>query len=294
MNSESAVRNAIQGVIDLHRDRLDLLRAAKEPKVGFVSIQTPEEILLAAGVIPFRITGELEDSSDAGARLNNNYCSYILSCLGEGLDGIYDFADGVVFTNGCDMRKRLCEAWARDIPAIRSYFLDLPGDASDLSKTYFARQLRKLIAMLEQRFGREVDDHALRGAIDTCNRSRAAMQRLDRYLREGRTVLSGEQMIQVVKAASTGLKEPFIARMSVLLGALEVEEQRAPRKRHRVMICGSYFDHKGIIDTIEETGAELVCADISNGVKYFEGNIDPDGDPVAAIASYYLEKHTSA
>ncbi|HEY0281855.1 MAG TPA: 2-hydroxyacyl-CoA dehydratase family protein, partial [Rhizomicrobium sp.] len=55
-----------------------------------------------------------------------------------------------------------------------------------------------------------------------------------------------------------------------------------------------YFNHEGIIDTIEGADADLVCADISNGVKYYEADIDPDGDPVAAIASHYLAQNTSA
>jgi benzoyl-CoA reductase/2-hydroxyglutaryl-CoA dehydratase subunit BcrC/BadD/HgdB len=98
----------------------------------------------------------------------------------------------------------------------------------------------------------------------------------------------------VVKAATTGLKEPLNARLSALLGVLNSTESTAPPSRPRVMICGSYFDHAGVIDTIEQSGADLVCEDISNGVKYFEGSVRTDGDPVAALAEYYLVKNTSA
>ncbi len=294
MNRTDAVHNAIQGVVDLYRNRFALLRAANSPKIGWVSIETPEEIFLAAGVIPFRITGEMEtETTDAAARLSNNYCSYVLSCLSEGLAGVYDFADGVIFADACDMRKRLSEAWARDIPSCKSYFLELPNDASAISREYFALQLRKLIEELEQQYGRHISADALREAIEICNESRTLLQRLYRYKR-GRQVLSGEESIQIVKAAATGLKKDFNANMSVLLDALATAEQPSTRQRHRVMICGSYFDHKGIIDTIEEAGADLVCEDISNGVKYFEGKIDLDAEPVAAIAEYYLEKNTSA
>lgn len=294
MNRDGTVSNAIQGVVDLYRNRFDLLRSADSPKVGWVSIETPEEIFLAAGVIPFRITGEMEtDTTDAGARLSNNYCSYVLSCLSEGLAGVYDFADGLIFADACDMRKRLWEAWMRDIPSCKSYFLELPNDASAISKEYFALQLRKLIEELDHQYACHISAEALCEAIEICNESRTLLQRLYRYKR-GRQVLSGEESIQIVKAAATGLKKDFNANMSVLLDALEKAEQPSTPKRHRVMICGSYFDHKGIIDMIEEAGADLVCEDISNGVKYFEGKIDLDAEPVAAIADYYLEKNTSA
>jgi benzoyl-CoA reductase subunit C len=295
MSKEDAIHNAIQDVLDLYRKRFDLLRTAASPKVGWLSIETPEEIFLATGVIPFRISGEVgTNMTEAGARLSNNYCSYVLSCLSEGLAGVYDFVDGVIFADACDMRKRLWEAWARDIPSCATYFLELPNDASDISKGYFALQLRKLIKALERRYEREISEEALRHSIEICNRSRTLMQRLYQYKKRGRQVLSGEESIEVVKAATVGLKEQFNAKMSVLLEALDGAEQPATRERHRVMICGSYFDQRGIIETIERTGADLVCEDISNGVKYFEGRIDLDSEPVAALADYYLEKNTSA
>lgn len=295
MSRDDAIQEAIRNVIDLDRNRFDLLRADGRPKVGWVSIQTPEEILLAAGAVPFRLTGEAgATTSDAAARLGNNYCSYVLSCLAEGLDGVHDFADGVVFTDACDMRKRLCEAWERDVPSSATHFVELPNDASDLSKEYFAEELRRWIRALERRYGRTISDDDVRRAIALCNASRLLLQRLHEHNKHGRPMLAGSQAIRVVKAATTGLKEQFNARMSVLLEALERADQRATSGRPRVMICGSYFDHEEIIETIEGTGADLVCADISNGIKYFEGQISMTGDPVAAIADHYLEKNTSA
>jgi benzoyl-CoA reductase/2-hydroxyglutaryl-CoA dehydratase subunit BcrC/BadD/HgdB len=295
MSKPGPIHDAVQAVTDLYANRLELLSAAPGPKIGWLSIDTPEEILLAAGAIPFRLTGEDGTCTDeAGARLSNNYCSYVLSCFSEGLAGIYDFTDAIVFADSCDMRKRLWEAWTRDIPSFGTYFLELPSDAADLSKKYFALQLRKLIKWLEQRYGCEISDDTLRQSIALCNRSRELMQRLYEYKKGTRQFLSGEESIQIVKAATTGLKERFNFGMEVLLGTLAAAGETPARKRHRVMICGSYFDHKGIVETIEGTGADLVCEDISNGIKYFEGKIDLEVDPVTAIADYYLEKNTSA
>lgn len=296
MSQEDAIQSALQGVAELHRDRLELLANDPRPKIGWVSVQTPEEILLAAGVVPFRLTGEAgTTTTDAGARLSSSFCSYVLSCFSEGLEGVYGFADGVVFTDACDMRKRLWEAWARDVPSSAAYFLELPNDASDLAKEYFAGELRKWIRALESRYDRRIRDDDLRAAIALCNESRALMQRLYEHKKASPPVVSGSQSLQIVKAAMTGLKEPFNARMSALLQALDGVEPKVPRvKQPRVMLCGSYFDHQEIIDTIEQAGADLACEDVSNGVKYFEGRVDPDTDPVEALADYYLEKNTSA
>jgi benzoyl-CoA reductase/2-hydroxyglutaryl-CoA dehydratase subunit BcrC/BadD/HgdB len=240
------------------------------------------------------MTGESEiDTVDACARLSTNYCSYVLSCLGEGLAGAYDFADAVIFTDSCDMRKRLSEAWARDLKST-AYFLDLPNDASDISKEYFTDRLRKLIQFLEQRYGRAITDDALSNAIEICSASRRLIRRLYEYKKRDTQPLTGLEYIEIVKAATTGLKKRFSEKMTVLLEALETAAPQPGRKRPRVIISGSYFDNAGIVEVIEKAGADLVCEDISNGIKYCEGEIDTDGEPVAAIASFYLERNTSA
>lgn len=294
MNREEKVSCALRSVLDLYRNRIDLLRSADRPKIGYLSIDTPEEILLAAGAVPFRLTGELETSpDDACARLSTNYCSYVLSCLSEALAGVYDFVDTVIFTDSCDMRKRLSEAWTRYVPS-SAYFLELPNDASDISKEYFADRLRRLIEHLECRYKRKIGEEALRESIQVYNQSRRLMQRLYEFKKGRCQVLTGDESIQIVKAATTGLKEHFNEAMSNLLEALETAAPPPSRKRPRVMICGGYFDHAGIVEIIEQAGADLVCEDISNGIKYFEGQIETEAEPVTAIANYYLERNTSA
>ncbi|MBB5046671.1 benzoyl-CoA reductase/2-hydroxyglutaryl-CoA dehydratase subunit BcrC/BadD/HgdB [Rhodopseudomonas rhenobacensis] len=295
MTRPDSIAAAVEDVLELHRDRLALLAGIDRPKIGYLSIQTPEEILLAAGAIPFRLTGEFSTETDgASVHLGSNYCSYVLSCFGEGLAGVYGFADAVVFVDACDMRKRLWETWARTVPGCESWFLELPNDASPLSKSFFAGQLRKLIRRLEQRYGRPIGEGALRDGIARCNRTRELMQRLYDGNKRGSPLLTGQQSIDLVKAATTGLKDEFNDRLAALLDAAASQQPRAGRPRHRVLICGSYFDQPAIVEVIEATGADIVCGDISNGVKYFEGRIDADAEPVAAIADYYLEKHTSA
>ena len=71
MSKTGPIHDAVQAVTDLYVNRLELLRAAAGPKIGWLSIDTPEEILLAAGAVPFRLTGEAGTSTDeAGARLS--------------------------------------------------------------------------------------------------------------------------------------------------------------------------------------------------------------------------------
>jgi benzoyl-CoA reductase/2-hydroxyglutaryl-CoA dehydratase subunit BcrC/BadD/HgdB len=84
--------------------------------------------------------------------------------------------------------------------------------------------------------------------------------------------------------------------MSQLLEQLETSDLDNDNDvdKHRVMVCGSFFDHTHIIELIEQMDAVVVCEDMSNGIKYFEGKVDTQTDPVTALAEYYLEKATCA
>ncbi|MBN2535778.1 MAG: 2-hydroxyacyl-CoA dehydratase [Spirochaetales bacterium] len=289
------MKTLVENITDLYKNRIELLKTKDNPKIGWISIYTPEEIFYAAGLIPFRITGEQGiDLTDASAFLGSNFCSYVLSCLSEGLGGIYPFMEGIVFLDSCDMRKRLYEVWVHNVKPRYSFFLELPKAINQPGREYFRLQIRKLITSIESHFDYKISDVLLQKAIDLCNESRRLLKELYDMRKSDTFFISSTATINIIKACTSGLKEEFNERLKQLLLFIKKQDNNGTKKKHRVMISGSYFDNSGIIDTIEKMGAHVVCEDISNGVKYLEGEIPQDGDPVEAIADYYYEKGSCA
>lgn len=281
-------------VTGLHRKRFALLKEKDSPKIGWLSIYTPEEILYAAGLIPYRITGEARtETSRAGGYMHRNICPYVLSCLEEAIDGVHDFCTGVVMVNACDARRRLYDVWRYFLKTPFVRFLDLPKSSDSSAKAYYAQEFRYLINELEGEFRVKISDDSLREAISLCNETRDLLQRLYAFRKKRSQPISGSQAVRIVKSAMTGLKKEFNRELSELL---EILSRQDPEKdnRHRMMICGSYSDHTEIMDIIEQSEATVVCEDISNGVKYFEGRVSEDGDPVEALGEYYVGKATCA
>ncbi|SHK22902.1 2-hydroxyacyl-CoA dehydratase subunit D [Paramaledivibacter caminithermalis] len=290
------MRDILESIVNMNEDRINSLKRINKPRMGWISIYTPEEILYAAGITTFRITGERGiNTTDANALLSNNYCSYVLSCLSEGIDGVYDFAEGVIFVDACDMRKRLYEAWTRNLKLNYSFFIELPRDINKLSREYYKLQLHNLRKSLETHFDLKISEENLSDAIKTFNKSRKLLQQMYELRKSDFPLISGNDAINIVKASTCGLREEFNEKMDILLKKIEDAQIRTGKlKKHRVMMCGSYFDNSDIIDVIEKTGAILVCEDISNGIKYFEGQINENNEPIDAIADYYLDKATCA
>lgn len=67
--------------------------------VGWICTYVPEEIIHAAGMLPFRVIGGASETSRADAFLYSNNCTFVRNCLEQGLNGNLDFLDGIVACN---------------------------------------------------------------------------------------------------------------------------------------------------------------------------------------------------
>jgi benzoyl-CoA reductase/2-hydroxyglutaryl-CoA dehydratase subunit BcrC/BadD/HgdB len=289
------MKDLLQDVIDINKNKIELLKSTNKSKIGWFSIYTPEEIIYAAGLTPFRITGESRMStSDASALLHPNICSYVLGCLSEGLHNIYDFIDGIIVVDACDARRRLYDVWSHFLKPGFGHFIDLPSHINSLSKDYFRKQIHGLSKAIENHFNCKITGESLNEAISLCNETRRLLNRMYEHRKSGAPRITGSDAINIVKSGMSGFKEEFNEKLARLLSEIESKKRDENGKKHRVMICGSYFDHSNIVDIIEKFGATVVCEDISYGVKYFNGQIHPQADPLDALADYYFERGTCA
>src|SRR5512145_2232702 len=80
--------------------------------VGYSCTFIPEEILHAAGLLPFRLRGIGTTSLSIGdsyfGAVNCSLPKCMLQLAGQ---GSYRFLDGAIITNGCDSMRRLEECW---------------------------------------------------------------------------------------------------------------------------------------------------------------------------------------
>jgi bcr-type benzoyl-CoA reductase subunit C len=289
------IHERLHDVMALHEERRARLMAEPRPKVGWMSISTPEEILHAAGAVPYRITGETRPSFPrASTMMHRNLCPYVLSCFEEVLEGDHDFAAGAVLVNACDTRRRLYDVWKHFDRSRFIHMLDLPKVVTPESTRYFTEQLRHFASAVSEALGSRITDDALRESIALYNQTRALLSELYELRRAGLAAIEGAAIITLLKAAMTGLRLEYNQRLAALLDSLEAERGARQDGRLRILLCGSYFDHTPIAEILEANGARVACEDLSIGVKYFEGHVEEEGDPMEALARYYLGKATCA
>lgn len=278
------------------RQRFERPRNAGRPPIGWLSIHTPEELLYAAGTAPYRMAGDLAAGyPQASAYMHPTMCSYILSCFEETLTGVHDPARGVVLVNACDAEKRLYDA-------LRYYgnrgfleMIDMPRIVNPTTKRYFFHQLQTLKSAVEIHFNRKITDSRLGESIALCNRTRELLRRIAAMKSETPAIMPASKILALVKLSMAGMKQEFNAGLSRLIGRLADAPADSPKPAgNRVLLCGSFFDHPRLLDLIESNGASVVCQDISNGLKYYEGEVGTEEEPVKALADFYLERSSGA
>ena len=262
--------------------------------VGYSCTFIPEEILHAAGVLPFRLRGIGTTSMSIGdsyfGAVNCSLPKCVLQLAGQ---GAYNFLDGAIITNGCDSMRRLEECWRKasedypgTLPDYYEYF-SVPHKSVDYSIEFYKEVLNGMIETLEKHFNVKISEESLRKSIKLYNEGRACLQELD-ALRQGQNVpISGEDAMAVLITAHAIPQEQFIDMLKGLIGNLKKAPSLSDGKK-RLMLMGSASDDMDFIRVIEEAGSIVVADTVCYGSRTYSALVDEKSDPVHALSSHYL------
>lgn len=262
---------------------------------GFTCNYVPEELICAIQggnpIMPFRMGAqECESSEDAEIHLSKFSCGYAKCLLQLGLDGQYDFLDGIVFTSTCEQLRRTYEHWRDQVELDFFQMISVPHvQTGDNRRNWFAKELKKMVTTLTEQYGGEITDDSLRKSIKTFNTYRKLMGELYALRAEDAPKLSGSEAMLITRAGFSMPKEIYNELLEQALTELRTRSGRSD-VRARIMLTGSYADDTFLIDLIEETGAVVVTDTLCTGSKYFEGLVDEEIDPFEAVVDRYLSR----
>lgn len=259
--------------------------------IGWFCIYVPEEIITAAGMLPFRIIGQESETPLANAYLYSNNCTFARSCLEEVLQGKLDFLSGAVICNSCDHIRRLYDVWRKYITIPYRHLLGVPGKVSPNTLCYFKGQLLQLKEGLEQYFKVRITEERLKETIRLYNYNRTLLNRLYDLRRAIPSPISGHEIMEVVLAGMFIPKEVHNHFLEDLLAQLGQQPDNSPQTpKPRILLMGSELDNPEYVKIIEDQGVEIVIEDICCGYRYFADLVEEDGDPIEALTRRYLSR----
>jgi benzoyl-CoA reductase subunit C len=258
--------------------------------VGFSCVATPREIMDAAGILPYRIRALNHPGKDlADAYLSRFNCSYCRACLQLGLDGTYDFFDGLIETNGCDHLRGMFENWQHARKLDFFHYLKVPHLITDEGIEYYAEELELFRQALAEHFGKEISDTDLSEAVKCSNRIRDKLHRVLAQRERARPALTGAEALALFLAETALPPKVFEGQLDDLLAHLPTRQ--LPKPQARLLLGGAATDEIALVEQMEGFGALVVADTLCYGSRATWKLDLPEagGDLLPAMAEAYLK-----
>lgn len=259
--------------------------------IGHFCSYTPQELIAAAGALPFRVLNSGAEISGADAYLQSYCCSLVRGALEDALAGRLDFLDGTVFPHTCDSIQRLSDIWRLNTGFAFHSDIILPVKLNTESAgEYMHAVLKRFKADLEKGLAVHITGAMLQDAIQTCNRVRRNLSRLYAIREQNPASLSGGDLHAISRAALVMDRTELADHLEALAAALARLPAPAPASAKRLILSGGLCSMPDVYQVIEASGGQVVWDDFCTGSRYFEGLVDETGDPLEALTRRYMTR----
>lgn len=264
--------------------------------VGHFCSYTPDEIILAAGALGFRLFGGGAAIAKADTHLQAYSCSLVRGALEEVLSGRLDFIDGVVFPHTCDAIQRLSDIWRMNVKSGFHLDLVLPVKLHTASaREYMQAVLAKFKRDLEAALAVDITTEDLRAAMVTCDRIRQAVERINRLRRQAPGIISGTDFQAMAKAGMVMERRQFLTLVEDLGDQLEAKRAQADRAEKPaskpIVLAGGLCNMPDLYGILEAAGAHVVADDLCTGSRFYQGRFEVGDDPMQALAHRYTRRN---
>jgi len=289
MNAKKGLAKAVELYAN-KGERARELRAQGRKVLGYVCLFAPPEIMAAAGVLPYRLRGDLQEPITKAHDLVEPFgCPYMRNLLDQDLKEKYDFLDGLVMSHSCDTVQRFYGIWTLNKKPSFHCFVNVPHTLTPWSREFFKRELIFFREKIENFSGNEISNDQLKKTIQEYNKCRVLLRKLYSLRKEDPPLLSGNEGLQVLVAGMGLPVNEFHSLLHEVTKEVLGRSQRPARKAVRLMIYGSICDDLGLVQLLEEGDAYVVIDDTCIGTRSFMHDVPETSDPLDGLVTAYFD-----
>lgn len=289
----------LKAIYDDKKSALISLKNSGKKIVCTAGCDVPEEVILAAGMLPFPITGYY-----GGERVSaEKYLEYSFGCVWKGmwetiLEDYKGMIDYLALSSSQDMYlkffyylralKRLEPE--RPLPELSYMDLELI-DHKCKAQVRNENEIRIFIKMVEEWSGKKITDEALKDAIKLCNEYRKALYDFIELRKKDNCRVLGSEALVVIGGSMFMEKEKAIT----LIKAVTQSAQTWPLvDLTRVYYAGTRQETLEVYELAEENGCNIVAEDHDLGDRSFDTLVNEEYLPVSALAARMHERMPSS
>ena len=257
--------------------------------LGHFQVYFPEEIAHAAGLLPFKVRGAPVEATQAESRFGSYLCSIIKTSLELALSKRVPL-EAFVTHPICDAARNLAGVWGRNTP-YPCRILYLPQNPNS---AYAARYLRdeyeRVQRLCEEIAGRPVTGDELRASIALFNDNRSLLRQLYVLRRERPWLVPVDDAYALVALGGLLPREEHNELLRTVLPLLE-HRQAVRQDRIRVILEGGFCEQPPLdLLRVIARSCYVVDDDLLIGLRWLTSDVPATGDPLANLASAYLEQ----
>jgi benzoyl-CoA reductase subunit C len=256
--------------------------------VGHFQVYFPEEVVHAAGMLPFKVRGAPVETLQADSRFGSYLCSILKTSLELVLSERIEL-DMFVTHPICDAARNLAGVWGRNY-SYPCQILYLPQNANSLHAAEYLRgEYARLKRGVEELAGREVGDDDLRASLAVFNENRALLRELYAIKRDTPWLLPVDEAYVLTVVGGLIPREEHNQLLEYTLPL--IRERDAKRQdKIRVVFEGGFCEQPPL-DLIRAISRScyVVDDDLLIGLRWILEDVPVDGDPLLNLAQAYLE-----
>ena len=264
-------------------------REAGGKVIGHFQVYFPEEIVYAAGMLPFKVCGAPIEAVQADSRFGSYLCSILKTSLELALSNRVQLEMFVTHPI-CDAARNLGAVWGRNF-TYPCQILYLPQNAnSPAAVTYLRNEYARLLRSVETIAGRPATEDDLRRSLAVYNRNRALLRELYGIKRETPWLVSADEAYVLVAIGGLIPREEHNELLETVLPLISARTNKKQDKIRLVFEGG--FCEQPPLDLIRAIARScyVVDDDLLIGLRWILEDVPLEGDPLFNLAFAYLEK----
>ena len=266
--------------------------------IGYTCFHIPEVLLNVGNCFSVRLRAPRTGSIDIATYYMSNYtCEYARALVERGIEGGYNFLDGLAGVDACSMMNRFYEHFEllkmNEKPNFFVTHTDMPYKVVDYSVRHYTKQMRiRLLDIMEQNYGVDTSDKAIRKAVKEHNEVCRIISEIGQMRKAENPVITGYEFHVLNLVTYTCPKYLILPYLRETLEELKHRQpDEKPAFRAKVAVVGSEIDDPSLTKLIEDCGALVVsdryCFGSTPGREVIE--LNDDEPALDQICRHYME-----
>ena len=266
------------------RAQLDRVLSEGKKAIGVIPYFAPEELVYAAGMVPFGIWGAETQVTESKRYYPAFYCSILHTALDLAIQGGYDGLSAVMIPLTCDSLKGMGANWrygVKGIPVIDVAYAQ--NRRIPAGEEFTLSQFRKIVGQVEEIAGVKISDEALANANRVYNDDRRECVRFTELAASHSKTLSLTDRAMVLKARYFMERDAHAALLKEINDALQAMPEE-PVKGRKIVTTGIIADSPALLSILQDNDFVIAADQVAHESADFRVLAEESGDPLTAMA----------